>query len=74
MYAAESLIKAGLKVDTPNSEGTYILICLNIKLMEFGLHYKGETSVHEACKINNLDMAEMIFSHSLQLSAKDAKY
>ena len=24
MYAAESLIKAGLKVDTPNSEGAHV--------------------------------------------------
>ena len=34
----------------------------------------GETSVHEVCKFQNLDMAEMILSRSSQLSILNNRF
>ena len=68
----ESLIRAGSDVDVPNFDGKPkpgsrrldILTCM----------FTGDTAVHEACKINNLAIAEFVFSNSKNLNNLNSRW
>ena len=69
----ESLIRAGSVVDVPNFDGKQKPGSRN-DLLVLTCMFTGDTAVHEACKTNNLAIAEFVFSNSKNLNNLNSRW
>ena len=69
----ESLIRAGSDVDVPNFDGeTQSRLDMTVQILTS--MFTGDTAVHEACKTNNLAIAEFVFSNSKNLNNLNSRW